>query len=289
MEFGSKYVSVHGARMHYWDVGSGDAVLLFLHGMPTSNYLWRYIIPVMAKQIRCVAPDFIGMGKSDKPNLTYSVSDHIRYLDGFIDALKLKNIILVMHGWGSVIGLDYARRHESNIKGVVLYESYIKPVMSWNELSLPIQQFCTLLKNKTASHKAIVDQNYLVEKMLPFSCVHGLSEETMHHYRAPFSSVESRKVLWQYVNELPLGDASQFTAKMIEKNAQWLQKAPQPKLLFYGMPGFMTTMETVQWARDHFPNVQLQALENAMHCAQESMPDAFSAGLVRWYEALPRE
>src|SRR3990167_11121560 len=105
-----KFVSIKGSNMHYVDSGSGSPIL-FLHGIPTSSYLWRHIIPALSSQARCIAPDLIGMGQSDKPDIDYRVFDHIAYLEEFIDALELKNITLVLHGWGSVIGFDYARRH----------------------------------------------------------------------------------------------------------------------------------------------------------------------------------
>ena len=98
----SKYIDVLGSRMHYVEEGSGDPVL-FLHGNPTSSYLWRNIIPHISPIGRCIAPDLIGMGKSDKPDLDYGFFDHSRYVDGFIDALGLGNMTLVIHDWGSAL------------------------------------------------------------------------------------------------------------------------------------------------------------------------------------------
>src|SRR3984957_20048967 len=109
----------------YADTGAGDPIL-FLHGMPTSSYLWRNIIPHLDSLGRCIAPDLIGMGKSDKPDIEYSIFDHLKYIEKFIETLNLKNIILVVHGWGSVIGLHYAMNHEANCKGIVCYESYLR-------------------------------------------------------------------------------------------------------------------------------------------------------------------
>lgn len=200
----SHFVSVKGSNMHYYDLGSGDPIL-FLHGIPTNAYLWRHIIPALSAQARCIAPDLIGMGQSDKPDIAYRIFDHIAYLDEFIDALKLKNITLVLHGWGSVAGFDYARRHEKNIKAIAFYESHVQPVTDWSQLSLPVQQFATLLSRPGASYRAIIKQNYFIEKLLPRSAIQGLSPEVMTHYRTPFLTPESRKPLWQYLNDLPLG------------------------------------------------------------------------------------
>src|SRR5258707_79307 len=107
----SQYVDVYGSKMHYFEQGEGDPIL-FLHGIPTSSYLWRNVIPHISTLGRCIAPDLIGMGKSDKPDIEYSLSDHIKYIEKFIDTLKLKNLTLVLHGWGSIIGFNYAIRNE---------------------------------------------------------------------------------------------------------------------------------------------------------------------------------
>lgn len=119
----SHFIDVHGAKMHYLESGAGRPIL-FLHGIPTSSYLWRNVIPQLSSLGRCIAPDLIGFGQSARPNIPYTVFDHIKYIEGFIEALNLKRITLVMHGWGSVIGLDYAMRHEKNCRGLVFYEAF---------------------------------------------------------------------------------------------------------------------------------------------------------------------
>src|SRR3990167_36477 len=284
-DFPSHFVMVKGAKIHYYDAGSGDPIL-FLHGIPTSAYLWRNIIPALSSSARCITPDLIGMGQSDKPDIEYTVMEHIDYIETFVDALKLKNITLVLHGWGSVIGFDYARRHEKNVKAIAFYESHLRPVMSWSELSLPVQQFATLLNRPGASYSAVVKQNYLVEKMLPRSMVRALTEEEMAHYRAPFSTPDSRKPLWQYVNELPLGNSSPTIQDLMRKYSTFLQKTKIPKLMLYAIPGFMTTIEMVGWAKKNLPNIELAALDDAMHLAQESVPEQFSQALSQWYQSL---
>ncbi|MEL7232893.1 MAG: alpha/beta fold hydrolase, partial [Chloroflexota bacterium] len=129
--FESRFVDVHGSKMHYVDVGEG-APVLFLHGNPTSSYLWRNIIPHMSDHARCIAPDLIGMGKSDKPDIPYRFDDHYRYITGFIEALDLTNITLVIHDWGSALGFHYAMQHEDNVKGVAFMEAIVRP-MSWSD------------------------------------------------------------------------------------------------------------------------------------------------------------
>src|SRR5579872_1683639 len=125
LSYPSKFVEIFGSKIHYVEAGSGDPIL-FLHGIPASCYVWRNVIPHLSSLGRCIAPDLIGMGQSDKPNIEYTISDHIKYIEKFIDALKLRRVTLVMHGWGSVIGFSYAMQHEENCKGLVFYEAYLR-------------------------------------------------------------------------------------------------------------------------------------------------------------------
>src|SRR5215475_1350360 len=126
----SHYIEVHGSRIHYVDEGSGDPIL-FLHGNPTSSYLWRNVIPHVTSWARCIAPDLIGMGKSDKPDIEYRFFDHAEYLEAFIDEMGLWNITLVVHDWGSALGFHFAMRHESIVKGLAFMEAILLPVPSW--------------------------------------------------------------------------------------------------------------------------------------------------------------
>jgi len=281
----SHFISANGSKIHYYDVGTGDPIL-FLHGIPTSAYLWRNITPVLSSNARCIAPDLIGMGESDKPDIDYRIFDHIAYIDAFIEALKLKNITLVLHGWGSVVGFDYAKRHEKNIKAIAFYESHIQPVTDWNQLSLPVQQLATLLNRPGASYRAVVKQNYFIEKLLPRSVIRALSDDEMQHYRAPFQTPESRKPLWQYVNDLPLGHGPDDVVTLIQGYSDWLQKTKIPKLMLYALPGFMTTIDNVRWAREHFPHIEIASLDHALHLAQESVPEQFSEVLAGWYKKV---
>lgn len=278
----SRFLPVKESKIHYIEAGEGDPIL-FLHGMPTSSYLWRNIIPALSDKAHCVAPDLIGMGASGKPNIDYTLFQHIDYIESFIKKLKLKNITLVLHGWGSLIGFDYARRHSENIKAMAFFESHIRPTTDWEMLSLPVQQLATMLHRPGASYRAIVEKNYLVNKLLPNGVLRTLTAEELAQYKKPFPTPESRKPLWQYIQELPLGDNQGKVIRVIEKYSKWLQEAPQPKLMMYAIPGFITTIDSVRWAKNHIPNLTLVELQDALHFAQESMPDVFSHELREWY------
>jgi len=126
----SKFVEVKGSKIHYLDVGEGD-LIVFLHGVPTSSYVWRHLISQLSKHARCIAPDLIGLGDSDKPDIEYKITDHIDYITDFIDVLGLKNITFVLHAWGSLIGFSYAMKHPENVKGVAFFESYPRAITNW--------------------------------------------------------------------------------------------------------------------------------------------------------------
>ena len=117
LPYESRFIDVAGSKIHYVEAGHGDPIL-FLHGNPTSCYLWRNVMPHLTPTARCLAMDLVGMGRSAKPDLEYRFVDHARYVDGFIDALGLEGVTLVIHDWGSALGFHYARRHESNVKGL---------------------------------------------------------------------------------------------------------------------------------------------------------------------------
>jgi haloalkane dehalogenase len=162
--FTSHFVEVYGHQIHYIDEGQGEPIL-FLHGNPTSSYLWRNIIPYLIDRGRCLAPDLIGMGKSDHPDLDYSFFEHIRYVEGFIAELALKKITLVLHDWGSALGLYYAQRHETNVKALCLME-FIRPT-TWDEWQEPARSLFQTFRKPQVGWDLIVNQNAFIEQVLP--------------------------------------------------------------------------------------------------------------------------
>ena len=277
------YETISGAKMHYLEAGDNSLpTLVLIHGMPTSSYLWRRVIPLLEQDCHCVAPDLMGMGRSDKPNIDYRIFEHIDYFERFIEQKGLKDIILVLHGWGSVVGFEYARRHPENVRGLIFYEAHIRPVTEWNMLSLPVQQFAALLTRQGASYRAVMKQNYLVEKLLPQGMMQKLTPAEMDAYRQPFKTIESRKPLWQYIQDLPLGKGPDDVIELIDTYSTWLQQANIAKLMLYAVPGFITTIETVAWAQEKLHNLTLVALDDALHFAQETMPQEFAEAISKW-------
>lgn len=286
-KFQSHFKEIDGSKIHYIDEGSGEPIL-FLHGMPTWSYLWRNMIPVIARKYRCIAPDLVGMGLSDKPDIQYTVFDHIHYITKFIDSFGFDKLTIVMHGWGSVIGFHYAMHHEGLIKSLAFLEAHIRPVTHWDSLSLPVQQFLSLIRDEVHGKLEVLENNYLIEVILPSGVIQPLSEEAMAQYRKPYPTVSSRKPLWQYIHEFPKGNGEPAdVVALIREYSNRLKHSDVPKLMFYGVPGLMTNIEDVQWAKENFPNLELVDLGEVMHFAQECCPLLMANELVEWYETLP--
>lgn len=281
----SSFLSVLDNRMHYLSAGdpASDKAIVFLHGMPTSSYLWRHVLPLCANlNAHCVAPDLIGMGLSDKPDINYTVFDHINYIKAFIDALSLKNITFVVHGWGSVVGFAVARSCAERVSGLAFYESHVRPITDWQMLSLPIQQWVAKFVHDDLLSEKILEKNYFVRELLPAGMMHHLTAQELAEYEKPFSAPGSEKPLRQYLKEFPCGRQSQVV-DLIADYSQWLQATTVPKLMWYGVPGFMTTIDTVSWAKQHLSHLTLAELPEVMHCAQETCPEAFAQHFKDWF------
>lgn len=285
--FKSRYMDIDGINIHYIEEGSGDPIV-FLHGIPTWSYLWRNVIPTLASHGRCIAPDLVGMGLSDKPDIEYTIFDHINFITKFLDKLNLKNVTFVMHGWGATIGFHYAMQHQQQIKGLVFSEAQIRPVTQWDRLSLPVQQFLSSMRDEQHGKEEILDNNYLVETILPTGVIHPLSEAELNQYRRPFPTPASRKPLWQYICDFPKGNGQPAdVVALIREYSNRLIESPVPKLLFYAVPGFITTIDDVLWAKENLPNIEIIDLGEALHCHPESNPLLFANELVEWYDRLP--
>lgn len=277
----SHYLDIDNVKMHFIEKGKGDPIL-FLHGIPTSSYIWRNIIPHLTPLGRCIALDLVGFGKSDKPNIHYTVTDHIKYVTSFIEKLNLKNITLVLHGWGSIMGFDFAMQHQDRIKGLVFYESYIRPTND-DDLSLPYQeQMYCLHEEEHLKHP--LEGTQFIDSLLPQGMIRPLSEEEWMNYRKPFLTKHADKPIVQYLKELPFGDnkANQIIAAYSKK----LQHSKIPKLMLYSLPGFITSMATVIWAKEHLSHLEIDEIGEAMHYAQESNPALMGETISVWLQGI---
>ncbi|HLB42148.1 MAG TPA: haloalkane dehalogenase [Gammaproteobacteria bacterium] len=280
----SKYIEVEGSKLHYIEAGEGDPIL-FLHGVPTSSYLWRNILPYLSPLGRCIAPDLIGFGYSDKPNIDYSIQDHIRYIEQFIKILNLKKIILVMHGWGSVIGFHYATHHRTNCTGLVFYEAFLR-TLDYHDFSLPLGEQLTILAEQEGMEDMMRSGVSFIDKIIPQIAMQPLSVEAMKCYRQPFIQTGTARPIVRYLKELlERGNKSQVN-QLIAAYSRKLTHSKLPKLMFYSVPGFITTIATVVWAKEHFSRIEIIDLGEELHLAQETCPQLMGEAISVWLQGI---
>jgi haloalkane dehalogenase len=280
--FESNYVDVLGSKMHYIDEGEGDPIL-FIHGNPTSSYLWRNIIPYMEPYGRAIAVDLIGMGKSDKPDIDYRFVDHAKYLDGFIEKLGLKNITLVVHDWGSALGFNYAMQHEENVKGIAFMEAFLMP-LTWNGFPNIVKETFQNIRTPEIGYDLVVNKNIFVEQLLPGAILRNLAEEEMNNYREPYEMAESRIPVWVWPNEIPIDGNPADVHNIVTDYSQWLQETELPKLLFYASPGGLINASIVDWSKANLKNLETVDLGQGLHYLQEDHPHAIGKTLSNWIQ-----
>lgn len=286
--FTSHYAEVLGSKMHYVDVGDASEsglTFLCLHGNPTSSYLWRNVIPHLQAKGRVVAPDLIGMGKSDKPDIGYRFVDHVRYLDALIEQLGLKNIVLVIHDWGSALGFHYARRHEGNVKGIAFMEAIMGPI-KWKDFPAAAKMIFRLYRNRITGPWMIQRRNFFIKRMLPMFVSRRLSQEEQAAYEAPYPTYESRKPLYVWPNEIPLDGKPKDTHDLISGYNHWLHVSPLPKLLLWVKPGALITEANVAAFEKGIPNLKTHYLGKGLHYIQEDHPNEIGETVAQWASEL---
>ena len=283
--FESKFVDVHGSKMHYVDEGEGDPIL-FLHGNPTSSYLWRNIIPYLSGQGRCIAPDLIGMGKSDHPDIAYRYDDHYRYVSGFIDALGIgSNLTLVIHDWGSALGFRWAHEHESGVRAIAFMEAMIRPI-TWEAMPSEFRMGFRMMRTAGVGWVMISVANMFIKQMLPSLIHRKISTEVQAYYASAFPTVASRKAVRVWPREVPINGRPADNSAVVEAYQEWLTGTEFPKIMFYGSPGTIITPEIIAWCRENMTNFQTVDIGDGLHFIQEDNPTLIGEELAKWHAVL---
>jgi haloalkane dehalogenase len=223
------------------------------------------------------------MGKSDQPNLDYSFSDHVHYLEAFIEKLELANITLVLHDWGSALRLYYAQRHEANIKALCLME-FIHPT-TWKEWQEPARSLFQAFRQPELGWDLLVNQNAFIEQVLPHSIVRPLSDAEMAYYRAPTDKAH-RKHLWQFPNHLSISGKPANMVELVNRYHDWLLQTSLPKLLFWATPGALVPEAKALWYQEHLQNVNVIHVGAGIHYLQQDNPHLIGKELSTWYASL---
>lgn len=270
------------STMFHREVGSG-VPMVFLHGNPTSSYLWRHILPAVGTGRR-LAPDLIGMGESGKPAIDYTFDDHARYLDAWFDALGLDQVVLVGHDWGGALAFDWAARHPGRVRGIAFTETIVKP-MSWAEFPEGGRPMFRAIKTAGVGETMILDENAFIEQALPGTVATALSEEDFAVYRRPYPTRESRLPLLQWPRAMPLGGEPADVVARIEDYDKWLATSVDvPKLLlaFEPGPGTMMGPELLDWCAANIANLEIERHGVAGHHTPEDQPEAIAAAVSAW-------
>ncbi len=278
-------IDVLESTMAFVDTGTAHSgqICVFLHGNPSSSYIWRNIIPHVAPSARCIAPDLIGMGRSGKPkSIDYRFMDHQRYLEAFLNAvLPDDRIILVLHDWGSALGLDWARRNESRVAGLALME-FVRPIPSWDSFPEAARSAFQVFRSPQLGRKVLIEENAFVEQFLPTCVVRKLTEAEMDHYREPFLSVTSREPVWRWPNEYPIGGSPADMAMIISDAHNWLLQTDIPKMLFWATPGGLISAELAEWYIRTMKNTQGVDVGAGIHYLQEDNPHLIGTEIRDW-------
>lgn len=283
--FHSKYIDILDSKLHYVDEGEGTT-FLFLHGNPTSSYLWRNIIPFVTKDNRAIAVDLIGMGNSGKPDISYKMTDQCNYIETFIKKMELNNIVLVLHDWGSFVGLKYAMENEKNIKGIVLMEGILRPWESWETIPFMTRRMFKKFFDPTEGPKVIYDQNFFIEKAMPFLTKRKLSKVEMDNYRKPFLDRASRKPMLVFPRELPIAGENPQNATIINNYNSWLSKTDVPFHILWAKPGSLFRKEYIPIMRNEFQKMTDRCVGKSKHYLQEDCPDEIGNAILDWYKTI---
>jgi haloalkane dehalogenase len=277
-----QYVEVLGSSMAYIETGTGEPIV-FLHGNPTSSYLWRNVVPHVADLGRCIVPDLIGMGDSDKvPNIDYRFVDHSRYLDAFFEAVGVRDrVTLVVHDWGSALGFDWANRHRAAVQGVCYMEAIVRPISwaDWPEASRPIFQ----AMRSPAGEDIVLQKNVFVERILPGSINRTLTDDEMNEYRRPFGNPgKDRRPTLAWPRELPIDGTPEDVVAIVDSYSRWLAACDVPKLFIDAEPGAILVGAQREFCRT-WPN-QTETVVPGIHFVQEDSADAIGEALRAWIE-----
>ena len=282
--YAKRHVDVLGKRMAYVEAGEGDPII-FLHGNPTSSYLWRNVIPHVQHLGRCIAPDLIGMGDSDKlDNVgqgSYTFVEHRRYLDSLLEELGVEqNVTLVIHERGSGLGFDWANRHRDAVSGIAYMEALVQPLPDWEAFPAPLRPVFQGFRSP-AGEKMVLEGNAFVDQVLPGAVMRNLGDAEMNAYRRPYLQAgESRRPTLTWPRQIPVANEPADVTEIMSAYSQWLSESDVPKLFVNAEPGAMLTDERREFCRQ-WPN-QTEVTVTGIHFVQEDSPDEIGQAIADW-------
>ncbi|MGB3811194.1 MAG: haloalkane dehalogenase [Parvibaculum sp.] len=283
VEHPKKTCNISGREMAYVEMGEGDPIV-FLHGNPTSSYLWRNVMPHLADQGRCIAPDLIGMGDSDKLEPSgperYTYREHRRFLDAFLEAVGVKkNVTLVIHDWGSALGFDWANRNRNAVAGIAYMEAIVRP-LTWDEWNPNARRIFEGFRSPEGE-KMILEKNLFIEAVLPGSILRKLTEEEMNVYRRPFLEAgENRRPTLSWPRQIPLDGEPADVVEIVQSYADWMATSGIPKLFINADPGAILIGAQREFCRSWKNQTEVTVKGN--HFLQEDSPHEIGEAIAAW-------
>jgi len=287
-ELPKQFVEIQGKRMAYAELGSGEPVV-FLHGNPTSSYLWRNIMPHVSDTHRAIAPDLIGMGDSDKLDNSgpdrYRFVEHREYLNDFLDAVVPEGqITLVIHDWGSALGFDWAHRNPDRIKGLCFMEAIVGPVRSWDHWPDNAREIFQTMRSP-AGEELILKKNLFIEAILPSAIIRSLKDEEMNVYRKPFANEgEDRRPTLTWPRQIPIEEEPADVHEIVSSYSAWIPNTEFPKLFINADPGSILLDPAREFVRGW--NNLTETTVKGTHFIQEDSPHEIGEALKSWVGKL---
>ena len=281
-------ISINNKNIAYAESGSGDPII-FLHGNPTSSYLWRNITPHLESQGRCICIDLIGMGDSDKldnpDENSYQFEEHYHYVNAAIESLTNgENTTFVIHDWGSALGFNWCYHNPDSVKGIAYMEAIVKE-MTWEDWGDEAKSIFQGFRSD-AGESLVLEKNYFVERVLPGSIIRRLSDEEIEEYRRPFLNPgEDRRPTLSWPREIPIEGQPENVCKIVNQYAEWMQTNDIPKLFINAEPGAITTGRIRDFCRS-WKN-QTEVTVKGIHFIQEDSPDDIGKAISTWYKNIP--
>ncbi len=286
-EYDKKFIKVRGKRIAYVEIGDGDPII-FQHGNPTSSYLWRNVMPHLAKQGRCIAVDLIGMGDSDKldnPNAdSYQYLEHRDFLFAAWKLLGIRDrVTFVVHDWGSALGFDWARQNEEAMLGIAYMEAIVMPVNwdDWPEAATGIFKGF----RSDAGEKMVLEDNLFIERVLPGSIIREINDQEMNVYRKPFINAgEDRRPTLTWPRQIPIEGQPTDVHEIVKAYSNWLNASAIDKLFINAEPGAILTGRQRQFCRG-FKN-QIEVSVPGIHFIQEDSPHEIGKAIANWHRNI---
>lgn len=279
-----KKIEILGHQMAYHERGAGDPIVL-LHGNPTSSYLWRDVVPALEGSGRCIVPDLIGMGDSQKladpgPE-SYRFVEHRQYVDALLEALDVReNVTWVVHDWGSALGFDWANRHRDAVRGIAYMEAIVAPIESWDEWPKTAREIFQGFRSEKGE-EMVLERNLFVEGVLPSSILRTLSDEEMAEYRRPFLEPgESRRPTLTWPRQIPIAGEPADVVEIVRRYGEWLSESDVPKLFIDAEPGAILRKKVRDFCR-RWPN-QEEVTVKGIHFIQEDSGEEIGRAVADW-------